>query len=129
MLLSKAMCFSILAAASSQAFSQEVLSSGQLRDWYPGSSVEGQTEKGLSFKAYHGADVKITAILDNKHKNSGLWRIEDPGQVCVAWENSDWGKNPCYLIIKDEDFWRIQRVDDPSRFTRVRRLEGNAFGL
>lgn len=111
------------------ASAQEPLATAALRDWYTGVTVDGHTERGATFRAHHGADGRISAVVDGQYRNSGTWKIQDPGQVCIAWSDTAWGKDPCFAVYKDGEFWKVVRVDDPRRVTKVKRLEGNPFGL
>lgn len=115
--------------ASVPAVAQESLAVIALRDWYSGISVDGHTEKGLTFKAFHAPDGRISAVADGQYRNTGTWKIVEPGQVCIIWSDAAWGNNPCYTVFKDGESWRLVRVDDPRVFAKVRRVEGNPFGL
>ena len=94
------------------AFAQDSVGVVAVRDWYSGVSIDGQTDRGASFRAYHSPDGKISAVVDGQYKNSGTWKIVEPGQVCIAWKDTTWGTNPCYTIFKESDQWKIVRVDD-----------------
>ncbi len=100
-----------------------------LQDWYAGVSVEGLTDRQATFRAFHGKDGSISAVVDGQHRNKGRWRIVEPGHVCVTWMDTSWGVDPCWTVFKDGDLWKMARVDDPSKFVRVQHIEGNAFGL
>lgn len=122
-------CGLLASLFATAAPAQESLAVRALRDWYSGISVDGQTERGIPFRAYHNPDGSISALLDGKHKNSGKWRLVEPGHVCVTWTDSSWGTDRCFIVFTDGDFWKLVRVDDPKVFIRLKRVEGNAFGL
>ena len=119
----------LFAISSLPSVAQESLSVIALRDWYSGISIDGTTETGKAFKAFHAPDGKISALYDGQHKNSGTWKIVEPGHACISWSNTAWGRNPCYAVFKDGELWKLVRVDDARVFTTVKRVEGNPFGL
>lgn len=117
-----------LAAITSSAAAQS-LAVIALQDWYAGVSVDGLTDRQKTFRAFHGKDGSISAIVDGQYRNSGRWKIVEPGHVCVAWVDTSWGTDPCWAVFKDGELWKMVQIGDPTKFATVRRIEGNAFGL
>lgn len=118
-----------LAAITSSAAAQQSLAVIALHDWYAGISVEGHTDRDKTFRAHHAKDGSIAAIVDGQYRNSGQWKIVEPGHVCITWVDTSWGTNPCWTVFKDGDLWKLVQIGDPSKFVRVKRIEGNAFGM
>lgn len=119
-------CLAVLAPI---AVAQQLLTAPALQEWYAGASVEGHTERQKTFRAYHGKDGSISAIADGQYRNSGRWRIVEPGHVCIMWTDTSWGNEPCWVVFADGDLWKMVQVGDPKKFVRVKRIEGNAFGM
>ncbi len=108
---------------------QESVAASAVREWYSNVTIDGHTETGASFRAFHRPDGTVTAIFDSQHKSGGTWKVVEPGYACIAWEVAAWGKNPCYTIFKDGEAWKVVRVDDPKVFVKVKRMPGNPFGM
>lgn len=120
-----------LLALPTLAPAQESPAVAEAKAWYGNVTVEGTTDAGLSFKAFHRPDGTVSAVIDSQHKSGGTWKAVEPGHICVAWDVPAWGKNPCYAIVKEGDgeLWKLVRVDNPRMFVKVKRLPGNAFGM
>ena len=118
-----------LLASAAGAQQPPPLASDLLRSWYSGASVDGTTETGATFRAYHAPDGKISAIVDGKVRNAGSWKFVEPNRICVSWSDTSWGKDPCFAVSADGEWWKIVDVADAGKFARVKRIEGNFFGL
>lgn len=127
--LTRSVALLLCSLASLPCAAQEALTGAALREWYAGISLDGNTERGATFRAFHAPDGKISAVVDGRYRNTGTWKIVEPGQVCVRWADASWGSNPCFAVFKDGELWKIVRVDDAGSFSRVKRVEGNPFGL
>jgi hypothetical protein len=126
----KDLVLAALALVSTGTIAQQALKAEATATWYSGVTVEGTTSDGKSFRAYHDPAGKVTGLVAGQFANSGAWKVQDDGSVCVDWRDWSWGKHPCYWIKEDTDgYWRMERVDDPKNVTRVKRMEGNKYNM
>lgn len=112
------------------ASAQPALDAKAAATWYSGITVEGTTAEGQPLRAYHDPSGKIRGLVAGQYANNGTWKVKEDGSVCVDWRDWSWGKHPCFWIKEDTNgYWKLERTDDSTNVTRVKRIEGNKYNM
>lgn len=102
--------FMLLATKPSYAFAN--LSADEVRSLFSGNTVEGGRVEGRSqgmqnfysepFINYFADDGKLYSVR-GKTRNSGSWRANEKGYLCINWKGA---KGKCAPIYKDGDYYK-----------------------
>jgi hypothetical protein len=102
--------FMLLATKSSYASGN--FSADEVRSLFSGNTVEGGRVEGRSqgsqssysepFIYYFADDGKLYSVR-GKTRNSGSWRVNNKGYLCIDWKGT---KGKCAPIYKDGDYYK-----------------------
>lgn len=63
-----------------------------------GNTLSGETSKGVAFNAYFLPGGSVTYDDAGGAKDTGTWRLDKAGDVCVVWRNLRQGREDCYRV-------------------------------
>ena len=102
--------FMLLATKSSYASGN--LSADEVRSLFSGNTVEGgrvegriqgsQSSYSEPFIYYFADNGKLYSVR-GKTRNSGRWRVNEKGYLCINWKGA---KGKCAPIYKDGDYYK-----------------------
>ncbi len=66
-----------------------------------GNTVSGKTSDGVAFNAYFLSGGIVNYEDANGTKDAGQWHVDRDGDVCVAFQQMNEGKEDCFVVTLD----------------------------
>ncbi len=65
------------------------------------NTLSGRTSDGVPYNAYFLSGGLVTYEAGSGEKDTGRWRIDKDGQLCVAFVKRDKGQENCFVVKLD----------------------------
>ena len=90
-------------------------SANEFLELITGNTLSGTNEKGTKFDVYYANDWSMQGIAwslnGRTYKDSGIWRVNEKGELCEKWNKWVKGKLVCYrAYIISEDKIRTKAI-------------------
>ncbi len=66
-----------------------------------GNTLSGKTSDGVAFNAYFLSGGIVNYEDVNGTKDAGKWHVDSDGDVCVAFQQMNDGKEECFFVTLD----------------------------
>ncbi len=66
-----------------------------------GNTLSGKTSVGVAFNAYFLSGGIVNYEDANGTKDAGQWHVDSDGDVCVAFQQVNDGKEDCFIVTLD----------------------------
>jgi len=90
-----------IAAATAPAAEPQPVRGSQFVTMMQGNTLSGTTPTGDEFNMYFLPGGVATYEDSGGARDSGSWRIDNQGDVCVAWQYHADTQEGCYLVTVD----------------------------
>jgi hypothetical protein len=92
---------SILAAVEAAAAAPQPVRGSQFVTMMQGNTLSGTSPTGDAFNMYFLPGGVATYEDDGGARDSGTWRIDDEGDVCVTWQFHSDQSERCFRVTVD----------------------------